>query len=288
MKFHLAKTITPGLLLTNDPPEALQPLYGALCELGFTPATPAAHDLKRPVVIICGLTQFRPESYHPQHELTRMAQKQLYELGVPDDLIIPATALCLSSFTVQRYRLIRQTPPTIIADMCASRFTYLTLGLRFTSPFLNLTIEETQYLKLLRNLPMYLSQPLEDYGSVPHPVVTGANFPQGRLGDIVLNFTHYRSFSAAQKSFDQRRQRVNLNYLVLFFHTASRKLADEFLALPCPRKICFLEDIVSAVKFKSLHKDHPTALTVSNVGLKQLKFANDFKSSLGLAHSLNS
>ncbi|MBQ9273914.1 MAG: hypothetical protein IJ228_03810, partial [Succinivibrio sp.] len=46
--------------------------------------------------------------------------------------------------------------------------------------------------------------------------------------------------------------------------------------------------IVSAVKFKSLHKDHPTALTVSNVGLKQLKFANDFKSSLGLAHSLNS
>ena len=46
--------------------------------------------------------------------------------------------------------------------------------------------------------------------------------------------------------------------------------------------------IVSAVKFKSLHKDHPTALTVSNVGLKQLKFANDFKSSLGFAHSLNS
>lgn len=94
--------------------------------------------------------------------------------------------------------------PCIISCNCFAGFMYHDLGLRFTSPTINLYMKEPEFLSFVENLQHYLSVELvEDcsHGELGYPV--------GRLDDITVYFMHYKTFAQARQKWNERRTRVD-------------------------------------------------------------------------------
>lgn len=85
------------------------------------------------------------------------------------------------------------------------------LGLTFNSPFVNLWMTPTDYLKMLGDLRGYLSSELEkiDDESVAYPV--------GILKDVKIYFQHYSSFDEAKMKWESRIKRINWNKVYVLF-----------------------------------------------------------------------
>lgn len=125
---------------------------------------------------------------------------------------------------------------SLIASNCNGGCILHDLGIRFNSPFINLWIEPQDFIKLLQNLPFYLSQELhfldkEDNSS-----------PIGLLNDVKIYFTHYKSKEEALTKWNERVKRINYNNLFILFtdrdSCSYRDLCD-FEKLPYKNKIVF-------------------------------------------------
>lgn len=138
---------------------------------------------------------------------------------------------------------------TIISNNCWGTFVYQRLGVEYASPFVNLFIAPDCYLRLLRDLPGYLAQPL---GFVPHSKHAFINalrtehknsYPIATLGDIELQMLHYDSPEQAAEEWARRVQRVDYSRLMVKFDDTNNATAEqvlEFHAMPYARKVCFV------------------------------------------------
>lgn len=90
---------------------------------------------------------------------------------------------------------------SLFTGNCMGGYIYHQLGLKFKSPTINLMILQSDLYKLVSDLEHYMSLPL-----IPKE---SEGVPKATLGDVTINFTHYRSFEEASEAWYKRAKRIN-------------------------------------------------------------------------------
>lgn len=102
---------------------------------------------------------------------------------------------------------------TLFANTCNGGVISHDLGLRFNSPFINLWIYPTDYLKILRDYEHYLNYELCFY-----PIgYGGVNYPVAKLGDVDIYIMHYKTQEEAETKWRERCGRINRNNIFVLF-----------------------------------------------------------------------
>ena len=124
---------------------------------------------------------------------------------------------------------------SVISSNCVGGVMLHELGLRFNTPTVNLWFSAADYLKFISNLEDYLLKELiEENSSKPYPV--------GRLGDILINFTHYKSFEEAYQKWNERKKRINkdnLFFIMTQTDDCTDEMVHEFGKIPVQNKVIF-------------------------------------------------
>ena len=152
--------------------------------------------------------------------------------------IIPARVFEIPYFDFAKYEQLLQNPPSIISRHCWGGLLFNQLGLKFTSPFVNLFLMDKDFNKLAKNFTHYMNQELV-FDREEYEHILKRNYPVGRLDDVYIYFNHYTSFEEAKRKWDERKERIN--YDNLFFETTTevRGFAIDFDSIPLQHKICF-------------------------------------------------
>ena len=98
---------------------------------------------------------------------------------------------------------------TILASNCIGGIIYNDLGLRFSSPTVNLMIPSNDFVKFCVNLEHYLQREL--FFTTDHQ----EKCPVARLDDITVYFTHYASEAEARRKWEERKRRINPDNLFI-------------------------------------------------------------------------
>lgn len=101
---------------------------------------------------------------------------------------------------------------TIISSNCIGGIMYSSLGKKFLSPTINLSMDSESFISFLENMEHYLNSKLEfleiadgeeyDFGQIK-------GYPIGKIDDIKIHFVHYKSFEDAEIKWNERKKRIN-------------------------------------------------------------------------------
>ncbi len=129
--------------------------------------------------------------------------------------------------------LLRINDFTVISNNCWGGILYQDLGLPYLTPFVNMFMFADCYLKLVKNLRVYMQVDLQisdksRYLSQP------TSYPVGHLNDVEIHFIHYTFQDPVADMWNRRRTRIN--YSRLFFVLSERdgcepKHINEFSSL---------------------------------------------------------
>lgn len=173
-----------------------------------------------------------------------LAFNKICEEGVLLDInrekFIPADVLWLENFTFERYIRLLKSRVTIISDNCWAGVTYHRLHLKFQSPFINMYVDDEEYIRMLGSLREYLAEPLVYCDKEINPVEK-FEYPVFWLGDVKLHMNHYHSIEEGEKAWYERRGRINWDNIFVMMYTHSKKIAKAFSELEYQKKICFVD-----------------------------------------------
>lgn len=103
---------------------------------------------------------------------------------------------------------------SIISNDCCGGIIYHRLGKKFSSPFINLFINHSDFIELISNIDFYLNEKLLEEKSE-------LNYPVGLLGKerpIKIHFMHYSNFNQAKECWERRKQRIIPNKIIVIFN----------------------------------------------------------------------
>lgn len=137
---------------------------------------------------------------------------------------------------------------SIISNNCLGGSIYQDLGLKYTTPTIGLFFYAPCYIKMLKNLDFFLKSEIKfinkskyDDANINREI--GKKYPIGLLGEeIEIHFVHYATPQEAEKKWNTRLQRLNMDNLFICF--SDRDLCEpkhikEFENLPFKNKVCF-------------------------------------------------
>lgn len=93
---------------------------------------------------------------------------------------------------------------TLVASDCTGGCLYHDLRLRFDSPFINMFLPASDYVRVVSDLTGYLAEPL-----VGAPEIDGFPYPVARLGDAIVHLVHYKTLAEARRKWDERVERFD-------------------------------------------------------------------------------
>lgn len=140
----------------------------------------------------------------------------------------------------QRRRL-KNSDVTIISSNCNGGVISSDLGMQFRSPFINLFIKASDYVKILSDLKGYLDEELRFVKELD-PIYGDVPYPTAYLRDAKIYFMHYASEDEARNAWNRRKKRINWdNLYVIFTDRSGCTMQDlkDFDALPYEHKIVF-------------------------------------------------
>ena len=105
---------------------------------------------------------------------------------------------------------LKNTTATFLCPNCIGGILFHDLGLQFRSPTVNLMMLQTDFAKFVLALDKYLDMDLIPYHSEEH------SCPCGKLGDLTIHFTHYKSFQEGAEKWAQRAHRIDWDNLFIF------------------------------------------------------------------------
>lgn len=115
------------------------------------------------------------------------------------------------------------------------------LGLQFLSPTVNLYMNAEDFIKFCENLLYYVG--IDKFEICTDKNVIGnRNYPIAYLGNLTLYLVHYSSVEEAEKKWNERKQRINWDNIVIFNtdrEGMTEELKDRFEKLPY-RKVMFV------------------------------------------------
>ncbi len=149
--------------------------------------------------------------------------------------------------------------PTLVCSNCTGGFIYHWLGLKFTSPFINLFLWPKDFVTALENWEEFITSKIEQ-------VDLGLQYPVGRIitkgGTIDIHFMHYSSFQEALKKWNDRKTRMEKDPNKIGFMLTNweedEAILERFSKLPFRNKIAFtpgkLKDIPFTFNLRGLQK----------------------------------
>ena len=176
---------------------------------------------------------------------------------------------------------------TIISNNCVGGAVCHELGMEFKTPTINLQILPEDFMRFCTNLKYYINceliechnfTPYEEhnlikmFGCVP-------DMPFGLIGDIVVCFQHYETFSEAKAKWDERKARIDYDHIGYLFHVRGPeygKEALEFVREEIPHSLVITENFVIPGSVALYPKEGDNAFSAVN-GKLLITQAADFK-----------
>ena len=127
---------------------------------------------------------------------------------------------------------------SVISANCVGAFILHDLNQPFNSPFVNLYLDPSDFVRYLQNIEFYQAQPLQ-FKQTEKP------YPVGMLGDLEVHFMHYHSEQEAKEKWEARSQRLDFNNLFIMMTDkdggkgAKYEHLQAFDNLPYPNKVVF-------------------------------------------------
>lgn len=168
-------------------------------------------------------------------EICRIA----YDLGYDREKVLPVSVFRIPNFDFNAYVELLNSKVSIIAQNCWGGHTYHSLAMQFRSPFINMSLSDENFIRLLKNLRGYLEGKISFLKYEYEPRMPKPS-PVAMLGDVLISFTHYDTYEEGEKKWYERIKRINWDNLFIMMYTDSRKTAEEFDKLPFQKKICFV------------------------------------------------
>lgn len=102
---------------------------------------------------------------------------------------------------------------TIISSNCAGGILYHWLGLQFRSPFINLYLENKDFLLAMENFDDFINAPIVECKD------SGLHYPLGisKCLGIKIHFMHYDSFQSALAKWNERKKRMDMDNICVMF-----------------------------------------------------------------------
>ena len=127
---------------------------------------------------------------------------------------------------------------SVISANCVGAFILHDLNQPFNSPFVNLYLDPSDFVRYLQNITFYQAQPLQF-------IQTEKPYPVGPLGDLKVHFMHYHSEQEAREKWEARSQRLDLDNLFIMMTDkdggkgAKYEALQAFDNLAYPNKVVF-------------------------------------------------
>lgn len=141
---------------------------------------------------------------------------------------------------MQRERL-KNKDMSIVASNCNAGVFLSDMEIEFRSPFVNLFIKASDYIKMLSDLKGYLKEELM-FVTERDPVYGNLSYPTAYLRDVKIYFMHFASESEARDAWNRRAKRINWDNLFIMFTDRSgctQKDLEDFDSLPYQNKVVF-------------------------------------------------
>ena len=94
---------------------------------------------------------------------------------------------------------------SIICGNCMGGLISHKLDVPFLSPTVNIMMSQSDFYKLALNLKEYLDSDFVE--------LAPKSFPRGQLKDVTVNFTHFKSYNEALRTWKRRCERINFDNL---------------------------------------------------------------------------
>ncbi|SFL51258.1 Uncharacterized protein, DUF1919 family [Lachnospiraceae bacterium KH1T2] len=178
--------------------------------------------------------------------------KILEKKGFYEKNIISYKTICVPHFSFEKYKLLKESKLSILSLNCAGGIISHLFTLPFRSPFVNMFMNELDFLTLLEKNPMKsLSGELSliDVGTNNN---LGIDYPIFELNGFKIHMNHYSDFTYAKNKWYERMQRINWYNLLIIMYTDKKETLERFDKLPFAKKICFVpfeSDLASAFSF---------------------------------------
>lgn len=168
---------------------------------------------------------------------TEEAANTFSKVGIRQDRVLSIEVFGGICFDFADYVRLHHSNISIIAKNCWGGLTSHALGLKFLSPFVNLSFLDDAFLRLLSNLKEYMELELEPDTESEEAKLH--DFPCAMLGDISIRLNHYKDFASAKMAWDERKKRINWDNLFIMMYTVHEDIAKRFEELPYERKVIF-------------------------------------------------
>lgn len=130
---------------------------------------------------------------------------------------------------------------SLICSNCTGGFLYHWLGLRFNSPFINLYMDNEDFIIAMENFDQFMATELKEDTDSGQPYPIGIGYK-----GVKVHFMHYPTFEDAKKKWEERARRINRHNMAVWLTNFDisdpercRRLADRFNKLDFKHKLIF-------------------------------------------------
>ena len=138
------------------------------------------------VLLVIGARQFGIS------QITKAAR----QLKLPEEKLLGDWIACIPGFTLEKYRHLQNSRLSIISLNCFGGFLSNILGLKFRSPFVNMWLNEKEFLRFLRAPRVYMEERLI-LKEKKWQSLLKFNYPVVTLGNVDIEMNHYPDFDEA-------------------------------------------------------------------------------------------
>lgn len=162
------------------------------------------------------------------------------QIGIKREHILPVRIFQIPFFNFEEYIIIKNSNISILSDYCLGGWLYHTFGFQFTSPTINMYINNDNYYKFLQDIEGYMKKEMKEVENVVDNSYLGYYAcPRGRLGDLEWIFNHDTTFETASQRWKRGVERFNYSNFIAVMTIRSDEMAYKFDELPIKNKIGF-------------------------------------------------
>ena len=162
------------------------------------------------------------------------------QLKLSEEKLLGDWIVCIPGFTLEKYRRLQRSRLSIFSINCFGGCISNMLGLPFRSPFVNLFLNDEDFIKFLRAPHVYMEEKPHFEKLTGSSLEAPEGYPLLSLGNIFLNMMHYKDKEKALSKWDERKQRINWYNLIVITLTENEEILQEFDAFPYSKKVCFV------------------------------------------------
>ncbi len=136
-------------------------------------------------------------------------------------------AFAIPRFDLLKYMTLQNSRTSIIARNCWGDIISRNHGLQFHSSFINMLIDETQYLRLLKKLKYYCGCDSVFY-KWDYNERTSLTYPIMTLDDVELHFIHDTEIEVVKANWNRRVKRINYKNIFVMMDTQNKNILTQF------------------------------------------------------------